>query len=73
MILTNPAPQGAALRDDFNLLIARYGRMRVIWAALALLWPRRRTVSTSTLSDRLRRDIGLPPQAGGPPRHWDLR
>ena len=56
-------------------LIARHGLLRIMLTVLAasLRVRRRRPVlSPADLPDRLRRDIGLPPERRSP-RYWDIR
>lgn len=56
-------------------LIARHGRLKVLWALLsATRRPavNRRIVSDDDLSEHLRRDIGLRPQSSTP-KYWEVR
>jgi uncharacterized protein YjiS (DUF1127 family) len=58
---------------DLARLVERHGARRVLVALMKALIARRRTRrATAQLSDHLRRDIGLPPQAPAP-RHWEIR
>ena len=61
--------------EALRSLVDRHGLWRVLGAisAVALSSPRRVTTKrVEDLSDHLRRDIGLPPQTGGPSM-WDTR
>lgn len=70
-------PQAARLNPALHRLIARHGRMAVLWAMIrALLLPRRRRPRPPDpyhLSPHMRRDIGLPPAPPKVPRYYELR
>ncbi|WP_304616778.1 hypothetical protein [Paracoccus sp. (in: a-proteobacteria)] len=70
-------PQASRLNPALHRLIARHGRMAVLWAMIrALLLPRRRRPRPPDpyhLSPHMRRDIGLPPEPPTVPRYYELR
>ena len=56
-------------------LVARHGFLRIMLSVLLVSLSRdarKPVLSESDLPDRLRRDIGLPPEAASP-RYWDIR
>ncbi|MDH5529640.1 MAG: hypothetical protein OEY05_06340 [Paracoccaceae bacterium] len=56
-------------------LVARHGFMRIMLSVLAVSLrrdARKPVLSQSDLPERLRRDIGLPPEEVSP-RYWDIR
>lgn len=73
MTHTPDLPRGDHLRPAISAMISTHGARRVVFAVLQALFDFRtekgRVPDTRGLSNHLRRDIGLPPKAAGPP-HW---
>jgi hypothetical protein len=62
-----------SLAREVDALLARHHMARILWALLRSGIARRpahRVIHDQDLSAHLRRDIGLPPAMGSPPRHW---